>query len=212
MLERRAEELSGLEGEDFDVVVLNSVVQYFPDDAYLRRVLSGALKCLRTGGAIFVGDVRNLALLEAFHATTELETAPADLSAGDLRRRVLRRMEIEQELLLDPAWFVTFAEQPYSIKVEAWPRRGCHDTELTRFRYTSFSPETLTGPRHRRRPRLGVGPSPRHDGPPQAPRGGNSHQPDSIAPAAGYGRVTRRMERGDPHATAATLRRVAATD
>ena len=213
LLERRAEELSGLEGEDFDVVVLNSVVQYFPDDAYLRRVLSGALKCLRTGGAIFVGDVRNLALLEAFHATTELETAPADLSAGDLRRRVLRRMEIEQELLLDPAWFVTFAaEQPYSIKVEAWPRRGCHDTELTRFRYDvvltrdadrppapttilDWESDLLDAATVRRRLReegtlINRIPSRRLQG--------------TVALLA-------ELERGDPHATAATLRRVAAT-
>jgi non-ribosomal peptide synthase protein (TIGR01720 family) len=136
LLERRADELSDLEGQDFDVVVLNSVVQYFPDDTYLRRVLSGALRCLRVGGAIFVGDVRNHALLHAFHASVELEVAAPDMPAADLRRRVLRRMEVEQELLLDPAWFTAFAEEaPYPVRVEAWPRRGRHDSELTRFRY-----------------------------------------------------------------------------
>ena len=42
-----AEDFSGVEPGTFDAVVLNSVVQYFPDADYLRRVLEGALRCAR---------------------------------------------------------------------------------------------------------------------------------------------------------------------
>jgi non-ribosomal peptide synthase protein (TIGR01720 family) len=130
LLERRADELGGLAG--FDAVVINSVVQYFPDAAYLRRVLRGALGCLRPGGAIFVGDVRNHALLEAFHESVEREAGVQD----GLQQRVRRRVESEQELLLDPAWFTRFAQEcGREARVEAWLRRGRHHTELTRFRY-----------------------------------------------------------------------------
>ena len=130
LLERRADELDGLAG--FDVVVINSVVQYFPDAAYLRRCCAGRSRCLRPGGAIFVGDVRNHALLEAFHESVEREAGPPD----GLEQRVRRRVESEQELLLDPAWFTRFApECGRETRVEAWLRRGRHHTELTRFRY-----------------------------------------------------------------------------
>ena len=98
-----------LAGGEFDVVLLNSVVQYFPDDGYLEQVLEAALDCLRPGGSIVVGDVRNLALLEAFHTTVELDGGPGRPVRGRAAPRVRRRVEAEQELLLDPAWFARFA-------------------------------------------------------------------------------------------------------
>ena len=134
LLEREADDLDGIGG--FDTVVLNSVAQYFPDAGYLRRVLLGALQRLTPGGRVLVGDVRHHALLEAFHTAVELEAAPADLPAPELRARIRRRIEAEQELLLHPAWFTRLAAQaPYEVRVEAWPRRGRLESELTRFRY-----------------------------------------------------------------------------
>jgi amino acid adenylation domain-containing protein/non-ribosomal peptide synthase protein (TIGR01720 family) len=130
-----ADETEPLDAGGVDVVVLNSVVQYFPDADYLARVLDRALACLRPGGSVFVGDVRNHALHEAFHASVALAGAPDDLPARELRRRVRRRVETEQELLLDPAWFTRFAAARGRPRVSAWPRRGRHHTELTRFRY-----------------------------------------------------------------------------
>ena len=41
---RMADDFSGLEPGSFDLVVLNSVIQYFPDVDYLRRVLQGAVR------------------------------------------------------------------------------------------------------------------------------------------------------------------------
>ena len=56
-------ELAALEPSTVDTVVLNSVVQYFPGIDYLARVLEGAVRAVRPGGAVFVGDVRSLPLL-----------------------------------------------------------------------------------------------------------------------------------------------------
>ncbi len=134
--EQEACELAGLGPAGFDVVVLNSVIQYFPGAGYLERVLDGALGCLSPGGTIFVGDVRNYALIEAFHTSVELHRAEAGVSVGDLRRRIRSRVIAEQELLVDPAWFTRFAsERPMISQVSAQPRRGRCDSELTRFRY-----------------------------------------------------------------------------
>ncbi|MCI0410247.1 MAG: AMP-binding protein, partial [Acidobacteria bacterium] len=53
--------------EHFDVVVLNEVVQYFPSLEYFLQVLDIAREALVKGGSIYLGDIRNLDLLEAFH-------------------------------------------------------------------------------------------------------------------------------------------------
>ncbi|WP_437913628.1 amino acid adenylation domain-containing protein [Sorangium sp. So ce302] len=136
LLHRAANDLRELPPRSFDVVVLNSVVQYFPSAAYLRHVLAGALTLVRPGGAIFVGDVRSLPLLEAFHASVLVQKAPASLSQTELRRQAARAVAQEEELALAPAFFSALArELPGVAAVEILPRRGRHRSEMTRFRY-----------------------------------------------------------------------------
>ena len=89
--QRPAADFEDIEPASFDTVILNSVVQYFPGLEYLERVLHGAVEAVSPGGAVFVGDVRSLPLLEAFHTSVELYGAAADLSATTLQERVRRR-------------------------------------------------------------------------------------------------------------------------
>ncbi|HEU4557526.1 MAG TPA: amino acid adenylation domain-containing protein, partial [Longimicrobium sp.] len=134
--EREADRLDDYAGAGFDLVVVNSVAQYFPDLGYLLRVLEGAAAALRPGGRIFVGDVRSLPLAGAFHASVELARAPEDLSIDRLRDRVRRGMAEEQELLLDPALFDALrARIPRLDRVEVQVKRGEYDNEVSRFRY-----------------------------------------------------------------------------
>jgi amino acid adenylation domain-containing protein len=131
-----AEDFSGVAASAFDVVILNSVVQYFPSIEYLVRVMEGVVRTVSEGGYIFVGDVRSLPLLEAFHASVELERASASLSTRELRERVRRRMRQEQELVIDPGYFGALQTHlPQIRRVEVEPKRGWHHNELTRFRY-----------------------------------------------------------------------------
>src|SRR5262249_8681419 len=120
----------------FDVVVLNSVVQYFPSADYLERVLRAAAELLRPGGHIFIGDVRHLGLWEAFHASVEVERAFPDLRRTELKERLSARLRKEPELLGAPEFFAALAGRLPSISaVEAQIKRGRSDNELTRFRY-----------------------------------------------------------------------------
>ncbi|WP_420128652.1 amino acid adenylation domain-containing protein, partial [Longimicrobium sp.] len=119
-----------------DVVIVNSVAQYFPDLDYLLRVLDGAAAALRPGGRIFLGDVRSLPLAGAFHASVELTRASDDLSVERLRDRVRRGVAEEQELLLDPALFEAVrVRMPRLGRVEVQVKRGEYDNEVSRFRY-----------------------------------------------------------------------------
>jgi amino acid adenylation domain-containing protein len=127
-----AHELSqaGLQGS-FDTAVVNSVVQDFPSERYLREVLQQLVGLVSPAGRIFVGDVRDLRLLEAFSIATEAERGPLT-SASLLRARVRERCRLDDELLVDPALFLAF---PGVSHVQVLPKRGHADTEMNKFRY-----------------------------------------------------------------------------
>lgn len=72
---------------------------------YLLRVLEGAARAVRPGGAIFVGDLRSFPLLEAFHASVQLHQATPDTTKLSLWHRVQQRLRQEHELVVDPALF-----------------------------------------------------------------------------------------------------------
>ncbi|HEY0640599.1 MAG TPA: amino acid adenylation domain-containing protein [Pseudonocardiaceae bacterium] len=136
LLERTADDLTGLESGGFDVVVINSVAQYFPGVAYLERVLDAAIGIAASGGAIFLGDLRHHGLQEAFQVSVQLHRAVDLLPIHELHGRVRRSLEHERELLIDPRYVARFAAaRPHIGGVELMPKRGRHDNELTRFRY-----------------------------------------------------------------------------
>jgi amino acid adenylation domain-containing protein len=119
-----------------DTVVLNSIIQYFPSVDYLVRVLERALAALGRGGRIFVGDVRHLPLLRAFHTDIELYHAPDETDPDALRVAVAKRVAQDAELVVDPLFFLAFARRfPQVQSVEFQLKRSAAGNELSRFRY-----------------------------------------------------------------------------
>lgn len=120
----------------YDTVILNSVVQYFPDLGYLRSVLRRAVELVAAGGRIFVGDVRNLQLLEPFHASVQIEKAGSGLSVRHIKARVAQAAEFDKELVIDPRFFADLPKDlPRISDVTIQIKRGESDNELTRYRY-----------------------------------------------------------------------------
>lgn len=139
VLERRADNFEGLAADSFDAVVLNSVAQYFPDAAYLSRVLEGAVRIVKPGGHIYVGDNRSLPLLPAFTSSIEVFQAVDEMSSPELRDRIRRRIEREQELVLSPTYFLSLRHRfPKISRVEIRPNRGHSDNEMSRYRYEAI--------------------------------------------------------------------------
>lgn len=138
LLARRAEAIADLADGSYDLVILNSVVQYFPSVDYLLGVLELAVRAARPGGRIFVGDVRLLSLLAPLHATLERAAAPGD-SAGAVLERTRRRSAHEEELALGEAFFATLpARLPRVRWVQLQPKRGLHANELSCFRFDAM--------------------------------------------------------------------------
>ncbi|MCZ7462168.1 non-ribosomal peptide synthetase [Streptomyces sp. WMMC940] len=125
-----AEDTDGLPAGFFDTVVINSVVQYFPSLDHLHRVVRGAMALLAPGGALFLGDVRDLRQARAFQAGVQAARASADTDPRSLRRAVDRGLALEKELLVHPDWFTTLG-----LGAEVRTKAGRHHNELTRYRY-----------------------------------------------------------------------------
>ncbi len=138
LLTRPAHDTEGLPRGYFDTIIVNSVVQYFPNAAYLTEVIDNAVDLLAPGGALFIGDVRNHSLQNAFQtgiAVARTDTA-ATTDAAVIRQRVEHAVLGEAELLLAPEFFTTWAAQHGSaVGLDIRVKRGSADNELNRYRY-----------------------------------------------------------------------------
>jgi len=103
LLPRKADDFTNIEAEAFDTVIINSVSQYFPNADYLVRVLAGAVNATAAGGSVFIGDVRSLPLLSAFHADVLTRKVQPHLSKAQFRQQLHKQVRSEKELLIDPA-------------------------------------------------------------------------------------------------------------
>ncbi|MEW2293078.1 phosphopantetheine-binding protein, partial [Streptomyces sp. NPDC006743] len=133
---REATDFTGVGAASTDLVVINSVVQYFPDRAYLDAVLDRAVDATADQGRVFVGDVRNLALAPQFYARQALAHAGPGGPAHDLARAADELASRDSELLISPEYFTALAARsPRVTGVEVLPRRGRHRNEMSLYRY-----------------------------------------------------------------------------
>jgi len=131
-----SEALEEIPDASFDTVVLNSTVQYFPSADYLEALIGELVRVTRPGGAIVLGDIRHLGLLEAFQAEIALDRADIATPAAAVHRAVARKVEEEQELLVHPHWFLALrARLPAIGDISIELKRGKGHNELARFRY-----------------------------------------------------------------------------
>ncbi|MFI9051728.1 amino acid adenylation domain-containing protein [Streptomyces sp. NPDC053427] len=131
-----ADATSGLSEEYFDTIVINSVMQYFPGSSYLLQVVENALRLLKPGGRLFIGDVRNLNLVRSFHAAVHVARSAAADDVSAVRLAVNRAVSDEKELLASPAFFTGLRDRFDDVNaVDIRLRRGEHHNELTRHRY-----------------------------------------------------------------------------
>ncbi|WP_009631985.1 non-ribosomal peptide synthetase [Synechocystis sp. PCC 7509] len=142
LLQQLATDFTGIAANSFDAVILNSVIQYFPSLDYLLQVLEKAIETVTPGGFIFIGDVRNLQLLSAFHAAVQLQHSEGDSSKEQLQQQLQAALFQETELVIDPAFFPALKQRFKKIShVQVQLTRECDRAdrnELTQFRYNAI--------------------------------------------------------------------------
>nr|UMM61371.1 Tsk10 [Streptomyces tasikensis] len=123
------------EGE-FDTIVLNSVAQYFPSERYLLDVLDKAARLLAPGGALYLGDIRDLRSARRLHLAAQTGRLGAETPAEEVRRAAELALAEERELLVDPWLFTSFAAATPGLGgADIRLKRGRRHNELTRYRY-----------------------------------------------------------------------------
>ena len=133
---RSADDFSSWPEQSFDTAILNSVIQYFPSLTYLKKVIKGVVEKLDSGGTCFIGDVRNALLLPVYHSSVALFKASKETSLQQLRKQVRMRETQEEELCVDPEFFLKIGEEfPEVNNVEVLLKEGNSSNELTKFRY-----------------------------------------------------------------------------
>ncbi|MFK0256518.1 amino acid adenylation domain-containing protein, partial [Streptomyces sp. NPDC090445] len=150
---RPAHDTDGLPAGQFDTIVINSVVQYFPSADYLADVIERLMALLAPGGALFVGDVRNLRLLRSLATAVQLHRTGDGADLAAVRRAVDQAVRVEKELLVDPDFFTVLRERGTDIgAVAVEVKRGRHHNELTRYRYDVTLHKTPVSPAAPSRP------------------------------------------------------------
>lgn len=144
LLHRSATDFQGIDLASFDVVILNSIVQYFPSQTYLIQVLTAALQAVAPGGVIFVGDIRSLPLLPAFHSWMKFFQADPGMACDQLQAEIARSLFEEPELVIDPRFFYQLPDRFDTLsQVQVRLTRGRSQNEMTQFRYNVL---LYTGP------------------------------------------------------------------
>ena len=130
-----AHDLDQFRLEQFDTIIINSVAQYFPSADYLVGVLRRAIDLLAPNGALFLGDIRSLPLLETFHSSVAGFQNGPDATVDSVRDRLRQRLWEEAELVIDPALFYQVATEQGSATVDVMPKAARFRNELSKFRY-----------------------------------------------------------------------------
>ncbi|KJH70631.1 non-ribosomal peptide synthetase [Aliterella atlantica] len=136
LIQGMAHNLTAIAPQEIDTVILNEIIQNFPSIDYLVNVLAKVVTLVKSGGRIFIGGVRSLPLLEAFHASVQLDRALDSLTADKFKQRVQEHLYADNELVIDPALFAAIKQHiPQISHVQIQLKGGRYDNELTKFKY-----------------------------------------------------------------------------
>jgi len=121
--------------EQFDLIICNSVAQYFPSSSYLNDVVHRARSRLAPLGSLFMGDIRHDGL-KMQHAAMSAYCQGAK-TVSELQHSTVEISEKDKELQIDPSFFVDkcgSSGRLFQGEALVELRRGLAPTEMTLFR------------------------------------------------------------------------------
>lgn len=128
-----AHEIEKIEETDFDLVIINSVIQSFPGHNYLRQVIKKALHCLATRGHLFIGDVMDQELKK------DLIRELTAFKEANIGKNLTTKIDWSTELFISRNFFQDLTvEIPAITHVQFSQKIGTIANELTKFRYDTL--------------------------------------------------------------------------
>ncbi|KAF5970869.1 enniatin synthase [Fusarium coicis] len=133
-----AQDISQISDLHPDLVVINSVAQYFPSPEYLAQV-ADTLVHLPGVKRLFFGDMRTNATNKHFLAARAVRTLSGSATKDAVRQRMVDLEEREEELLVEPAFFTTLQYRFPDLvhHVEILPKNMDATNELSAYRYAA---------------------------------------------------------------------------
>ena len=130
LLELYAHELHLLEEGDFDVVIINSVIQSFASYNYFRDVLKKILARMAPHATLFIGDIQDIRLRR------EMISSLRTYSQRNQDQKYRTKLIWDDELFFHPQYFKDLVyDFPELITFEFSKKKGQLVNELTLFRY-----------------------------------------------------------------------------
>ena len=121
------------ENKKFDVIVINSVIQYYSNLNYLLESIRLAISWLSNTGVIFIGDVRSLPHSWCFERQSIFSKSMNNIKSDS------KFYDNEKETLYHPNFFKILPNIFTDIKRSIIDlKRGSLINELTRYRYDVF--------------------------------------------------------------------------
>ncbi|KAF5252505.1 hypothetical protein FANTH_2399 [Fusarium anthophilum] len=133
-----AQDISQLSDLHPDLVVINSVAQYFPSPEYLVQV-ADTLVHLPGVKRLFFGDMRTNAANKHFLAARAVRTLGDNATKDSARQKMAELEAREEELLVEPAFFTTLQDRFPDLvhHVEILPKNMHATNELSAYRYAA---------------------------------------------------------------------------
>ncbi|KAK5989807.1 Nonribosomal peptide synthetase dtxS1 [Cladobotryum mycophilum] len=121
-----------------NLIIINSVAQYFPSQDYLLQVVK-ALVEQQGAKTVFFGDIRSQALHKEFQVSKAMHLTRGASNKEEFRRKMAEIERAEKELVVDPAFFTALPSLlPHFVHhVEILPKRVRAINEISCYRYSA---------------------------------------------------------------------------
>jgi fengycin family lipopeptide synthetase D len=128
-----AHDIDKLDERNFDIVILNSVIQTFHGHNYFRQVMKKATNLLKDKGIIFVGDVMDQNLKH------DLEKAADRFASENINSSYKTKTDFSDELFLAPEFFRDLTLEQNELKdCKITGKIYSIQNELTQYRYDAI--------------------------------------------------------------------------
>ncbi|NOQ28302.1 MAG: AMP-binding protein, partial [Bacteroidales bacterium] len=125
-----ADEIDQIEETDFDLVIINSVIQCFDGHNYLKKVIRKAIDLMKPEGLMFFGDIMDQDLKH------ELEKDLKEFKRTNINKENSTKIDWSEELFLSRGFWNDLKYEETSIeKIESSRKIFTLENELTKYRY-----------------------------------------------------------------------------
>lgn len=125
-----AHETDQLEENNFDIVIINSVIQCFSGHNYLKQTLEKSIQKMNDEGLIFLGNIWDLKRKDQFIDALE------NFQNENAGKGYTTKTDRYEELFLSEEWFTDLQKEwPWITDIQFSPLIAAHQSELSDYSY-----------------------------------------------------------------------------